>query len=40
MFDLDLSSTSATFGRGTLLDRMIPAVYAAPVYFHYLSYFG
>jgi phosphatidate cytidylyltransferase len=38
--DLGLSSLAARRGRGALLDRIVPAVYAAPVYFHYLNYFA
>ena len=39
---LDLAQThaSAWFGRGAFLNRMVPAVYAAPVYFHYLNHFA
>jgi len=36
---LDLSSSAARFGRGAFLDRTIPAVYAAPVFYHYLNHF-
>ncbi len=38
--DLALTSPSARRGRGALLDRIVPAAYAAPVYFHYLNYFA
>jgi predicted CDP-diglyceride synthetase/phosphatidate cytidylyltransferase len=38
--DLDLASTSARMGRGSMLDRTAPAVYAAPVFFHYLNTFS
>lgn len=38
--ELDPRSSTARLGRGAFLDRMIPAVYAAPVFYHYLSYFG
>ena len=38
--DLELTSPSARMGRGGLINRMVPAVYAAPVYFHYLNYFA
>jgi phosphatidate cytidylyltransferase len=31
---------AARLGRGGLLNRMVPAVYAAPVFFHYLNYFA
>ncbi len=37
--DLEMSSSTARLGRGALLDRTIPAVYAAPVFYHYLSHF-
>jgi phosphatidate cytidylyltransferase len=39
---LDLSQRRAEnwVGRGALLNRIVPAVYAAPVYFHYLNYFA
>jgi predicted CDP-diglyceride synthetase/phosphatidate cytidylyltransferase len=37
--DLDLRSSTARLGRGALLDRMIPPVYAAPVFYHYLNQF-
>lgn len=37
--DLALS-TSTILGRGALLDRLVPAVYAAPVFFHYLNQFA
>jgi predicted CDP-diglyceride synthetase/phosphatidate cytidylyltransferase len=37
--DLELSSSNARLGRGAILDRMIPAVYAAPVFYHYLDHF-
>jgi hypothetical protein len=40
MQDLSLSSSSARFGRGASLNYIIPAVYAAPVYFHYLNTFA
>lgn len=40
MRDLSLSSSSARFGRGASLNYIIPAVYAAPVYFHYLNTFA
>lgn len=36
--DLSLGPSSA--GRGAILDRSIPAVYAAPVFFHYLNHFA
>jgi predicted CDP-diglyceride synthetase/phosphatidate cytidylyltransferase len=38
--DLELTTTSALVGRGALLNRVVPAVYAAPVYFHYLNHFA
>jgi phosphatidate cytidylyltransferase len=30
----------ARLGRGGLFNRMVPTVYAAPVFFHYLNYFA
>jgi phosphatidate cytidylyltransferase len=36
--DLSLASAAARVGRGALLDRTMPAVYAAPLFFHYLNY--
>ncbi len=38
--DLAISSSSSLVGRGAFLSRMVPAVYAAPVYFHYLNTFA
>jgi predicted CDP-diglyceride synthetase/phosphatidate cytidylyltransferase len=38
--DLSLTHPSARRGRGALLDRIMPAAYAAPVYFHYLNHFA
>lgn len=38
--DLALSSSSSRIGRGAILNRMVPAVYAAPVFFHYLNHFA
>lgn len=38
--DLAQSPSAAWFGRGAFLNRMVPAVYAAPVYFHYLNHFA
>ena len=37
--DLALS-TATILGRGALLDRLVPALYAAPVFFHYLNHFA
>jgi len=37
--DLKLSAASR-WGRGAILDRVVPAVYAAPVFYHYLSYYA
>lgn len=37
----DLELTMQTIlGRGALIDRLVPAVYAAPVFFHYLNQFA
>lgn len=38
--DLNLDSTAERIGRGAYLDRTAPAVYAAPVLFHYLNTFA
>jgi predicted CDP-diglyceride synthetase/phosphatidate cytidylyltransferase len=38
--DLAQSPAAARFGRGAFLNRMVPAVYAAPVFFHYLNHFA
>jgi len=32
-------SAQARHGRGAFLDRLVPTIYAAPLYFHYLNYF-
>jgi predicted CDP-diglyceride synthetase/phosphatidate cytidylyltransferase len=37
--DLGLGGASSRFGRGAFLDRAIPALYAAPVCYHYFRYF-
>ncbi|HEX5042170.1 MAG TPA: hypothetical protein VFV75_04640 [Candidatus Polarisedimenticolaceae bacterium] len=36
--DLSMAPASARVGRGALLDRSMPAVYAAPLFFHYVNY--
>jgi phosphatidate cytidylyltransferase len=38
--DLAISASSSAVGRGAVLGRTVPAVYAAPVFFHYLNYFA
>jgi predicted CDP-diglyceride synthetase/phosphatidate cytidylyltransferase len=38
--DLALTAPSARLGRGAFLNRLVPAVYAAPVFFHYLNHFA
>jgi len=38
--DLELTSSQAVIGRGATMTRMVPAVYAAPVFFHYVTYFS
>lgn len=38
--DLELTSSAAVIGRGATMTRMVPAVYAAPVFFHYITYFS
>jgi predicted CDP-diglyceride synthetase/phosphatidate cytidylyltransferase len=37
--DLGQSPSDSRLGRSAFLDRSIPAIYAAPVYFHYLNHF-
>ena len=39
---VELSPTTSSYriGRGAFMSRMVPAVYAAPVYFHYLHHFA
>ena len=36
--DLSMAPASSRLGRGALLDRTMPAVYAAPLFFHYVNY--
>ena len=38
--DLELTSSAAVIGRGATMTRMVPAVYAAPVFFHYVTNFA
>ncbi len=38
--DLELRASSTRVGRGATLNRIVPAVYAIPVYFHYLNHFA
>ncbi len=38
--DLEIRSSTSRLGRGGILDRAIPAVYAAPVFYHYLAHFA
>jgi predicted CDP-diglyceride synthetase/phosphatidate cytidylyltransferase len=38
--DLGLTVSAAVIGRGATMTRMVPAVYAAPVFFHYITYFS
>jgi len=40
MRDLSPGSSGARIGRWAFLDRAIPTVYAAPVFFHYLNHFA
>jgi predicted CDP-diglyceride synthetase/phosphatidate cytidylyltransferase len=40
MRDLSPGASGGRVGRWAFLDRAIPAVYAAPVFFHYLSHFA
>jgi predicted CDP-diglyceride synthetase/phosphatidate cytidylyltransferase len=37
--DLSVSASESRVGRAALLDRITPAIYAAPLYFHFLRYF-
>jgi predicted CDP-diglyceride synthetase/phosphatidate cytidylyltransferase len=39
-YDLSLTTQSARLGRAAILDRITPAVYAAPLYYHCLSHFA
>ena len=38
--DLEITSSTTHLGRGGLLDRVVPAVYAAPAFYHYLNHFA
>jgi predicted CDP-diglyceride synthetase/phosphatidate cytidylyltransferase len=38
--DLSLTASASSLGRGAFLTRIVPAVYAAPVFFHYLNHFA
>ncbi|MDH3627764.1 MAG: hypothetical protein OEV00_05320 [Acidobacteriota bacterium] len=38
--DLALKNDASPVGRGAFLNRIVPAAYAAPVYFHYLNTFA
>jgi predicted CDP-diglyceride synthetase/phosphatidate cytidylyltransferase len=38
--DLAMAPASSRVGRGAVLDRTMPAVYAAPLFFHYLQHFA
>lgn len=38
--DLKLTASSSLVGRGAFLDRSVPAMYAAPVFYNFLKYFG
>jgi predicted CDP-diglyceride synthetase/phosphatidate cytidylyltransferase len=38
--DLAQTSASTRYGGGAFLNRMVPAVYAAPVFFHYINHFA
>ena len=40
MRELMPGSTGVRVGRWAFLDRAIPAVYAAPVFFHYMNHFA
>jgi len=38
--DLALTASASSLGRGAFLGRTVPAIYAAPVFFHYLNHFA
>jgi predicted CDP-diglyceride synthetase/phosphatidate cytidylyltransferase len=38
--DLAQTTASTRYGGGAFLNRMVPAVYAAPVFYHYMSHFA
>jgi predicted CDP-diglyceride synthetase/phosphatidate cytidylyltransferase len=38
--DLAQTAVSSRYGGGAFLNRMVPAVYAAPIFFHYLNHFA
>ena len=38
--DLGVAPSETRVGRAALLDRAIPSLYAAPVFYHYLSHFA
>jgi len=38
--DLAQTNASTRYGGGAFLNRMVPAVYAAPVFFHYINHFA
>lgn len=38
--DAGISAVTSRVGRGAFLDRCIPVIYAAPVFFHYLDHFA
>jgi predicted CDP-diglyceride synthetase/phosphatidate cytidylyltransferase len=38
--DLSLGPPGSSVGRGAFLDRVIPPIYAAPFFFHYLTHFA
>ena len=38
--DLAQTTASTRYGGGAFLNRMVPAVYAAPVFFHYINHFA
>jgi phosphatidate cytidylyltransferase len=38
--DLELGAATSRLGRAALLDRITPAVYAAPVFYHFIDHFA
>jgi len=38
--DLSLTTSAAVIGRGATMTRMVPAAYAAPVFYHYITHFA
>ena len=38
--DLSMTTSAAVIGRGATMTRMVPAAYAAPVFYHYVTHFA